>query len=203
MHMNKSEQINELAKALSEAQGEFPILQKRTKAYNYMYADLAEIIECIQPTLRKYELSLISAVDEDSSSICMTLIHSSGQFISTNMKIAYKADGKVNEMQAMGSAITYARRYAISCLLNLAADKETDDDGEASAPKNVQVPKPIKSTGFISDYQAKELSERLQKVGKLEYVLSHYNLTHMRDLLTTDYPAVLKSLSKLEEQVTE
>lgn len=133
--MPRSDLINELASALCEAQGEFPILQKRTKAYNYMYADYAEIKECVQPVLKAHGLLISSSVDWDIGVLTMALIHSSGQFLSCPIKLHYKADGKVNEMQAMGSALTYARRYAICCLLDLAADKESDDDGEKSSPK--------------------------------------------------------------------
>lgn len=132
----RSEQINELAASLSKAQGKFPILQKRTKAYNYMYADLAEILECVKDVLYENGLSLTSEIDWSIPMLTMTLMHTSGQSISCSIKIIYRASEKVNEMQAMGSSLTYARRYAISCLLNLAADKESDDDGEKSSPKN-------------------------------------------------------------------
>jgi len=133
--MPRSEQINELATALCEAQGSFPILQKRTKAYNYMYADYAEIKECVQPVLQAHGLCITSDVDWEKGVLTMALVHTSGQSLTCPIKLHYKADGKVNEMQAMGSALTYARRYAICCLLDLAADKESDDDGERSSPK--------------------------------------------------------------------
>jgi ERF superfamily len=133
----RSENINELAESLAKAQGEFPNLQKRSKAYNYMYADMAEIMECIREALAKNGLSISNHIQwNDYPRLVTTLLHGSGQWMSIEIRLAFKADGKVNEMQAMGSALTYARRYAISCLLNLAADKESDDDGEKSSPKN-------------------------------------------------------------------
>lgn len=135
--MNRSEQLDKIASALSKAQGAFPILQKRSKAYNYMYADLAEILECVKVPLAENGLSVINQIEWESNPPTMTtmLLHDSGQWLSVSMKLFFKADGKVNEMQALGSCITYSKRYSISCLLNLAADKESDDDGVKAAPR--------------------------------------------------------------------
>ena len=184
--MLRSDQINELAAALSAAQGKFPILQKRTKAYNYMYADLAEMIECVQPVLEVNGLSLSSEIDWERAILTMWLFHGSGQHLGCSIKLHYKADGKVNEMQAMGSAISYARRYAISCLLNLAADKESDDDGYKSAPKaeakEYEKPKaytapvapkePEKPFVPLSEAQRAELDSLLQLDSDKDYVIS-------------------------------
>jgi len=169
--MLRSEQINELASALSKAQGKFPILQKRTKAYNYMYADLAEIIECVQPVLETHELCLSSEIDWDKGILTMWLFHSSGQHLGCSIKLHYKADGKVNEMQAMGSSISYARRYCISCLLNLAADKESDDDGVKSSPKSLyQEPGEVKHIP-LTEGQSAELDSLLEEDHSKDWVI--------------------------------
>ena len=135
--MMQSEQINELATALAAAQGEFPVLEKKSKAYNYNYADLAETLQATQGPLTKHGLSVVHQIcmSEGAEMLNTKVLHSSGQWIGTQIPLLHRADGKVNPMQALGSAITYAKRYAIGCLLNLAADKEIDDDGEKSAPK--------------------------------------------------------------------
>ena len=157
--MLRSEQINELASALSKAQGQFPILQKRTQGYNYKYAELPEIIECIQPHLEANGLCLTTHIDwHEVPRLVMTLLHSSGQWTSCEMRMEYKPDGRVNAMRAMGSATTYARRYCISCLLNLAADKESDDDGDKSSPKSYINP----NTGEVR----KLTDKQLESVGK-------------------------------------
>jgi hypothetical protein len=105
--MPRSEQINELATALCEAQGSFPILQKRTKAYNYMYADYAEIKECVQPVLQAHGLCITSDVDWEKGVLTMALVHTSGQSLTCPIKLHYKADGKVNEMQDEVTELTW------------------------------------------------------------------------------------------------
>ena len=128
------QQKDQIATALAKAQGEFSVLEKKTQAYNYKYADLAEIMSVIQEPLQRNGLSLTHEIIwGDVPCLKSTLIHSSGQELSTPMPLFFKADGKINQMQALGSAITYAKRYTIGCLLNLAADKESDDDGKSSS----------------------------------------------------------------------
>jgi len=137
--MNQSENINELATALSLAQGELPVLEKKSKAYNYNYADLAETLQAIQEPLKKNSLSIThQMVAREGTDVLVTkIIHSSGQWMSTQMPLIYRSEGKTNVMQALGSAITYAKRYSIGCLLNLAADKEIDDDGAKAGSLSV------------------------------------------------------------------
>lgn len=130
----QSEHINELAGALALAQGDFPVLEKKSKAYNYMYADLAETLQATQAILAKNGLSIVHIASAEF--LTSKLLHKSGQWIETQMPLMHKSEGKTNAMQALGSAITYAKRYNIGCLLNLAADKEIDDDGHKSAPVN-------------------------------------------------------------------
>lgn len=142
-----SEQMDKIAESLAKAQGEFPVLEKKSKAYNYMYADLAETIQAIQEPLQTNGLSIHhSTVLGEMPLLRSTLLHASGQWIYTDTPLFYKADGKINTQQAYGSAITYAKRYAIGCLLNLAADKESDDDGVKACPKDYEpsVPSKIK-----------------------------------------------------------
>lgn len=135
MTISKSE--IEFAKAMSKAQGEFKIPEKRTKAFNYYYADLAEINECIKDGLSKNGLSISSDVIWGEVPLLKTTcLHVSGCAKSSTVPIFFRPTEKVNDMQALGSAITYARRYALCMLFNLAADKELDDDGVSSTSRS-------------------------------------------------------------------
>ena len=51
--------MKSLYKKLAAFQAEVPIVAKRTQGYGYKYADLASVVETIQPLLKKYGLSLI------------------------------------------------------------------------------------------------------------------------------------------------
>ena len=201
--MRQSEKIEELLKALNAAREEFTTINKETKAYNYKYADISTIMDSIGEPLNKNGLAIFHQTDWTSEIPVnvSTLMHMSGQFITCSVRLDYKPDGKVNAMQAMGSALTYARRYALYQLLNLVSE---DDDGASSGPKGVSVTKPKEEktvaapSNFISEYQAAELGERLKKIDRLDYVLNYYGISSLKDMFKSDFPSVLQSLAKME-----
>ena len=126
--MRTSEQINELAAALAKAQAEMKnaTLNKINPHFKSKYADLAMIRDTVTPALAKHGIAVSQGIDTlDSSIVVVTrLLHSSGQWIESRIPIAY------DKPQAMGSAITYARRYSLSAMCSIAADE--DDDANAA-----------------------------------------------------------------------
>lgn len=130
-----STDIGELASALTSAQAEFtPIDKNATNPFfKSKYADLASIIAGIKPVLAKYGLAVTQPMrpNTEAATVETILMHKSGQWIKSCISLKPKA----NSPQEMGSAITYARRYSLSAILNIST--EDDDDGNgATNPKN-------------------------------------------------------------------
>lgn len=129
--MNKSEQIQELALALSDLQGELEDVYKNSEGYGYNYADLSSVLSLLRPLLKKHGLSVAQPVSGDTGTITITtmLMHKSGQYLSSAVTITIDVSNKkMNSLQAAGSTITYLRRYSLMSLIGLAA---TDDDGKS------------------------------------------------------------------------
>ena len=124
--MDKSEQINELATALSKAQGCIkPAIKDSTNPFfKSQYADLASVWEACRKPLAENGLSVVQTIDGNDK-LETTLLHSSGQFISSTLPFV----AKDQTSQSIGSAITYARRYALSAMVGICPD---DDDAEAA-----------------------------------------------------------------------
>lgn len=126
--MNTSEQINELAAALSKAQGEMKNanLNKVNPHYKSRYADLAEIRDTVTPALSANGLAIVHGVGAmgEGLAVITRIVHTSGQWIESQFPIAY------DKPQTMAGGITYGRRYNMSALCNIAADE--DDDGNAA-----------------------------------------------------------------------
>lgn len=131
MTATHSEQINELAAALAKAQGEMrnPPKDVTNTFFKSQYADLAGVRDAVIPSLSKHGLAVSQLLAEDTDGPVMVtmLIHSSGQWLKT----AAKLRATKNDPQGIGSASTYARRYALQSIAGVAA--EVDDDGNAGS----------------------------------------------------------------------
>jgi len=138
--MQSSDEINEIATALAKAQGEFPKIaknkiadlkgiSKRTgKEYSmkYSYADIADVLAALLPVLSKHNIALIqpTEIDDRGMTIHTRIVHSSGQWMGS----VYPVCAINGDHQIMGSAITYARRYAACSLIGVAADDDLDGE---------------------------------------------------------------------------
>lgn len=122
---SKPMEFDKIAAALAKAQAKMTNPPKtksgQCRGGRYMYADLAEVLDHIRGPLSENALAVVQIV---TPGVLITrLIHSSGQFIDSN----YPLPTTSLDAQAMGSAITYARRYSVCALVGIAA--EDDEDG--------------------------------------------------------------------------
>ncbi len=129
--MEQSMNISELAKALNKMQGELKTVcrDKINPYFNSKYADLSAIWDACRKPLADNGLSLIQTTDRVGEDIVLEtlLLHETGEWIKGKLPINAVRD----EPQAIGSAISYARRYAMSAMLGIVSDE--DDDAESGA----------------------------------------------------------------------
>lgn len=122
--------INELAKALATAQGQIKGAAKdvNNTFFKSKYADLASCWEACREPLSTNGLAIWQHLRhvEGNAYLLTTLYHESGQSL-TDDGIPLLL-GK-QDMQAMGSAITYARRYGLMAAVGIAPE---DDDGNSA-----------------------------------------------------------------------
>lgn len=129
MTIRQSNEINELASALSVAQGELRDPEKDTQGYNYKYADLPSTLQTIRPVFHKNGLSftqLPSGGDDNFVHITTRLMHTSGQWMESTFSMSIETKKGMSFMQCVGSTLTYARRYALQAVAGIAADEDTD-----------------------------------------------------------------------------
>jgi threonine dehydrogenase-like Zn-dependent dehydrogenase len=147
----QSEQINELATALAKAQGQFKTAEedKKNPHFKNTYSSINAIQNACREELSKNGLSVLQLLEQEADSlfIVTTLIHASGQWIKSKMRVSSK------EMppQALGSAITYMKRYALSAFLGIASGDDDDGNQAQEAAKNIVPQKNIpwvKPNGF-------------------------------------------------------
>jgi hypothetical protein len=126
--MDRSESIIELSKSLALFHAKVGKIKKDAKNpfFKSNYASLSNILDEISTPL--IESGLIITQFPDGDGLVSILLHSeTGQFLSSNYHMPV---AKQNDPQALGSSITYARRYAITSILSLNVE---DDDGNGAA----------------------------------------------------------------------
>ena len=137
--MNKSESIAKIAVALVKAQSEMGNAVKDSKNpfFKSSYADLNSIREASLPVLNKHGISVLqpTTVIEGRLYVETLLLHESGEFISGLYEVVV---GKQNDPQALGSAISYSRRYSLQSMINIGAE---DNDAEGATVRTPAYPK--------------------------------------------------------------
>ena len=147
--MTHSESIKEIATALVKAQTALQNPSKNQDGYGYKYADLASIIDQVKPVLSQNGLSIIQLpepIESGMIKITTVLMHTSGEFFSGTITMPVPDMKGVNVAQITGAAYTYARRYALSAILNISADEDTDGAVKAKPTKAATISQPVVST---------------------------------------------------------
>lgn len=123
-----------LVEALAAAQGDFPAVVKDRKAtvksekgaYSYTYANLADVLAAVRPVLSSHGIALIQHLAPHGAGLMLhTELRGYDEVLGSSMPIT----AGVSAPQALGSALTYYRRYALMALVGVAAE-EDDDDGQ-------------------------------------------------------------------------
>jgi hypothetical protein len=129
--MNKSDNISTLAAALVKAQAKIGAAKKDSENpfFKSKYADFGQILEACKDALLEEGLTIVQLVGRDY--LNTIILHESGEWIEDQMTLSINQQ---NNPQAVGSAITYARRYALQAALLI----PTEDDDAESAMKPVR-----------------------------------------------------------------
>jgi len=138
---------NEARKAYHEAMAEFqsevPKIIKQKDGHNNKYAGLSDIVAVIAPLESKYGLShswVTGTSDKEIKVICK-ITHVLGHREETELSAGPDKTGNKNDIQALGSTITYLQRYTLKAALGL-AEADQDDDGNAAGKPSATVPPP-------------------------------------------------------------
>jgi len=158
--INKSETINELATALSKAQGAIggAIKDSTNPFFKSKYADLKSVWCVIREPLSANGLSIVQFPESGENGVKLEtiLMHTSGQWLSNSFEMPVMK----KDAQAVGSAITYARRYALTAIMGV---YQEDDDGNTATSKAPAQPIP------------QNIVDDLNRIIDVESLTAYYN----------------------------
>lgn len=174
---DRSYGLSELMGALAKAQSEMRIAGKDSNNpyFKSKYADLASVVAASRPALTKNGLSVMQqiTVTDSGQRVLMTILgHSSGEYITSSINI----NPVKEDIQSIGSAITYLRRYAYASLVGVVADDE-DDDGEINM-------KPLRTqSNYSINHAPKQVDNKSpDKVSKDQLSMLERKLIGMEDV---------------------
>ena len=130
--------MKNIYKSIADLQQEIEVIHKDTEGYGYTFADLPSILKVLNPAMKKHGLGFYQSVNFKDVTYLQTVIFhiESGEEIKSHIPIPQDVElAKMNKYQVLGSAITYLRRYALSSMLGLVTDKDTDASGEQAPEK--------------------------------------------------------------------
>lgn len=186
-----SPSIGALAAALSIAQGQMKSATKDSNNpfFKSKYADLTSVWDAIRGPLSNNKLAVFQTTSNNNGDIVVitTLAHSSGEWIRGTLALKpVKTDP-----QAIGSAITYGRRYALASICGVAPE---DDDGiAASQPAKSVLP------AFITKDQAEILIHKIAstKTDSVKFCKA-YQIDRLENLSAGQFQDALAKLQKKE-----
>lgn len=129
----KSEAIGKLTEALAKAQAvmtspsrnrEVTVATKSGGSYKFKYATLDHILESVRKPLTDNGLWFTQTLANGDGKyrLVTTLMHTSGEWVESEQPLFLTDQSN----QAFGSALTYAKRYALAGMLGIAADEDDD-----------------------------------------------------------------------------
>jgi hypothetical protein len=127
--MTTSPEIGELGGAMAKAQAQIKGAEQDSANpfFKSRYPSLESVREACIPALTAHGIAVFQSPSTDGAVVTVEtlLVHSSGQWIRGSISATAKDDGP----QAIGSVVSYLRRYSLQSFAGVAA---TDDDGEAA-----------------------------------------------------------------------
>ena len=126
-----SQEIGQISEALAKAQGQIQgaLEDSKNPFFKSDYADLTSVWKACKKPLSENGLAVFQSLIYEGGVqfVLTTLSHSSGQWFKSLMQVKPNKE----DMQALGAAITYARRFSLSALIGM-YPKGEDDDAEST-----------------------------------------------------------------------
>lgn len=186
------ESIEKIAAALSKAQAEMgkAIKTANNPHFRSKYADLGNVMDACLPALNQNGIAVVqpSGRDDLGDYVDTLFIHSSGQSLTSRV---YLVVDKQN-MQGVGSASTYARRYGLMGLAGIAPE---DDDGNAAAAAPPKPASPPRRAPSISAEQFMAIQNKISTAGAdTKKLLKVYNAATLEEFPVAQFDCAMKAL---------
>lgn len=177
----------------AKARLKFPTIKKSSKSHNNKYAKYEDIHKVVFPIYSKEGFSISFSEDVTGSGRVYTakLAHSGGHYETASMVLPADTSGSKNAIQAIGSTVSYAKRYLTCMLFNIVTADE-DDDGYAGAIET------------ITDEQARVIEEWIESTqSNRQMFLQYMSVGAVGDISAKDYNKAMTALKTKAKKEAE
>ncbi len=219
--MKHSPSIAIIAKALSLAQGEIKDIAKSATAAKgtrnaYDYATLPDILKEIRRVFSKNDISFTQNATHTGGEIYEyqtkfsgkkkakvggdvlvtgLLMHESGEWIEYESSYPSLITFNMNEIQAVGASVAYARKYQIIAVAGIAGEEDTDANTPSVDKQPEKTDKPKKDNWYAAyikkmEEVKKALGDKDYHDNLLEYGYKHSNEVKVKDVAMKIYKSM-------------
>lgn len=189
-------------KALSKVQKDLKHAKKDDKGAFGKYADLATVYEVIRKPLVDNGFSYIHSLTthEDGTHFVDTLLmHETGGTFKTSLPLIINK----RDMQGLGSAITYAKRYGISMIVGLASEEDDEGKGAGTAKGNVNTSTKARAISNLLIYNSKGEFERCKDIDQAVTKLDIMMARQIKKYSAEKLPEVGKQMRERNKAILE
>lgn len=160
--MSEAKSSETLATALVAAQTEMPAVERdgTNPHFGSSFVTLSKLIASVRPVLNDHGIAVVQMPSQDEQgrpALTTRLIHEGGESIEATMPLLMTK----SDPQSLGSALTYAKRYALAAVLAIADQEDDDGNAAAESEKNGGSSSP----GPVSAKQSQEFTAILKDAG--------------------------------------
>ena len=172
-----------------------------TGKFSYSYAGLAETLAAVRPILNRHGFAVAQSVEQVSPGVVgvVTSVYHKDGWSESFGPTPMPAEG---DPRSVGSAITYARRYALSAALGVASEDDTDaagTEGKRRAPRSPAAPRKagegsrMAQDGPKANGQSVPQSPRATLIQAIVAAYPDWDGQKVKDALARLVPVVLKA----------
>lgn len=156
------------------------------------YATFEDINDIVKPIMQQFGFAVSFRVETVQAGMSVTgiLMHRAGHREQTTMLLPLDSSGSKNAVQALGSSVSYGKRYVLCALLNITTRGE-DDDGNAAVPQKK----------MVTPAQAKQLDAMLAQCMQDTQDAFDAMYGSTESVPAVEFDATLARLTKARERV--
>lgn len=182
------------------------VSRRSGKAYSQKssYSTFPNLYRMVKPKLRAHGFGFLCAPDvgKDGVGIIMhgTLMHDAGHEFSGLLPLKLETSGSKNDLQGVGSSLSYGRRYLLITLCQIISRAPQDKDINGATPEDVKSEDEVDDNKITME-QAIQLREKIEASGlTAERFCTKYRIKSPSDLPAADFNAAIAACDNFKQQ---